>query len=733
MLKLSFLSVEDEVGPEIYREIRSGLDDWLFVRKGLVELDEPDDDAGRWVTNLADWRRVVGDLVAEQDLVFCTVDLSIPEDGNGSPPDPRNGLAIVHEITARSQDGLRCCVLTGLDSSEIESVVGEAIPDVLFDFKSEAPNRYRNVVHSIKSQALSLVRSLRYFDSSGAPKTVLLEEDSGKLRDHYLSRAPYYVEKSTWHVPTLLLGPPGLGRKSFVEFLSFLAEADLRVVNLDLRSFLENRRRYEELCQLQQELGASRQGDNARRTLVYFADIDRYVPGVSGDQAENCLWPLREILTAMQGLGSTQPEGFPFTFVFSVSGDSRLRIRSAETRALIQLLEDTIGITTDFPLHHVASDVNGWPVEHPRVLAFPSIARSGRSFLERLLDLRLDELRGRLSEQVPGYRGESLTLADDVLDFLLDKMDWSGAGNYRGVASALEKSFDRFLDDRARDQFEMTRAHLPEALRTRLGRNILSMDDVRLEFPAPKGGAIEVVRKADFLVEEGELLAVVGPSGCGKSTVLRMLAGLLFPTEGTVSFRGEPITGPSSKIGFIFQDYSLFPWLTVRGNVEFGPRRRHEAPARFASRVDDLLDVAGLRGFEDAWPKQLSGGMQQRVAIIRALANEPDVLLMDEPFGALDVQTRWHMQDFLVRTKDLTGKTIVFVTHDIDEAVYIADRIYVTTPRPMTIGEEFKVPFATEIRNDHLRTDPVFVALVNRVRSALLTDIRGSRADGDKA
>lgn len=733
MLKISFLSVEDETGPEIYREIRTGLDDWLFVRKGLVQVHDPDDDRRRWVTNLADWRRIISDLVAEQDLVFCTVDLSIPEDGNGSAPDPRHGLSIVHEITARSQDGLRCCVLTGLDSAEIESLVGDAVPDVLFDFKSEGPTRYRNVVQNIKSQTLALLQSVVYTDSEGRRRTILLDEGSRTLRDHYLSRAPYYVEATTWHVPTLLLGAPGLGRTSFVQFLGFLADADLQVLELDVPSFAANRRTFRELNQLAQRVAEARQGSGGRCTLLYLADIDRYEPGVSGDPAENCLWPLGEILSRLRELGSTQPDGFPFGFVFSVSGDSRLRIRSAETRAFIQALEDTIGITTDFPLHHVASDVNGWPVGHPRVLAFPSVVRAGRLFLQRLLDLRLEELRSRLAEEVPGYRGEVLTVADDVLDFLVDKMDWATGGNYRGLITTLDESFARFLEDRARGQYQLTRTHLPETLRTRLGRNILNMDDVTLQFPAPKGGRIEVVRKADFHVEEGELLAVVGPSGCGKSTVLRMLAGLLTPTSGTVSFRGKPVAGPSSKIGFIFQDYSLFPWLTVRGNVEFGPRRRGEEAARFSPRVDDLLEVAGLRGFEEAWPKQLSGGMQQRVAIIRALANEPDVLLMDEPFGALDVQTRWHMQDFLVRTKELTGKTIVFVTHDIDEAVFIADRIYVTTPRPMVISDEFSVPFAAEIRNDRLRTDPIFVALVNRVRAALLTDIRASRPEAERA
>ena len=191
-----------------------------------------------------------------------------------------------------------------------------------------------------------------------------------------------------------------------------------------------------------------------------------------------------------------------------------------------------------------------------------------------------------------------------------------------------------------------------------------------------------------------------------------MLAGLLRPTSGTVTYLSRPITGPSAKIGFIFQNFSLFPWLTVRQNIVFGPRTRGLRPREYEAYVDRLLEVAHLQGDEHKYPHQLSGGMQQRLAIVRALANQPSVLLMDEPFAALDVQTRWQMQHFLIEsikqirdpaTRQIAQRnTIVFVTHDIDEAVYVGDRIYVGTPRPLVLGgaDEIRVSFSPEARCD---------------------------------
>ena len=192
-------------------------------------------------------------------------------------------------------------------------------------------------------------------------------------------------------------------------------------------------------------------------------------------------------------------------------------------------------------------------------------------------------------------------------------------------------------------------------------------------------------------VQAGELLCLLGPSGCGKSTLLNIVAGFLPPTGGRVLVDGTPVTGPGPERGVVFQEYVLFPWLTVAQNVEFGPRLTGMEAARCREIVARYLDMVGLREHATKFPVQLSGGMKQRVAIARALANNPSIVLMDEPFGALDAQTREVMQEELSRIQRLEHKTIVFVTHSIREAVYLADRVVVMTRSPGRIKEVFTI------------------------------------------
>lgn len=211
------------------------------------------------------------------------------------------------------------------------------------------------------------------------------------------------------------------------------------------------------------------------------------------------------------------------------------------------------------------------------------------------------------------------------------------------------------------------------AFRTRLGDSVVAVDDLSLN------------------VGDREFISIVGPSGCGKSTLLRVVAGLVRPDVGSVLLDGKPITGPGADRGMVFQSYTLFPWLTVQGNVEYGPRLKGLPSAERTRIALEYLEKVGLIGFERSYPKELSGGMMQRVAIARALANDPEVLLMDEPFGALDAQTRIIMQEMLVTIWQQTPKTIVFVTHDIDEALFMSDSVYVMTARPGRIKQVLKV------------------------------------------
>src|SRR5438309_5438773 len=210
----------------------------------------------------------------------------------------------------------------------------------------------------------------------------------------------------------------------------------------------------------------------------------------------------------------------------------------------------------------------------------------------------------------------------------------------------------------------------------------LRIKDVTVTFQRRRGGSVVAVDRLDLVVRDKEFVCIVGPSGCGKSTLLRVIAGLTRPSSGDVVLNGARVGGPGADRGMVFQSYTLFPWLTVQGNVEFGPRLRGVPEAARQEVAGRFITMVGLTGFEHAYPKELSGGMMQRVAIARALANNPEVLLMDEPFGALDAQTRAFMGELQLVIWQKSPKTILFVTHDIDEALFLGDRVYVMTARP---------------------------------------------------
>ncbi len=244
----------------------------------------------------------------------------------------------------------------------------------------------------------------------------------------------------------------------------------------------------------------------------------------------------------------------------------------------------------------------------------------------------------------------------------------------------------------------------------------ISLRNVGRVFSGASGKPVEALHDVNLDIADefstdgrdiGEFRVLLGPSGCGKSTILRLIAGLDFPTSGEVVVNGRPVTGPSSDRGMVFQKYTSFAWLTVAGNIEYGLRIKGTPPGERRDIVSHLVEAVGLRGFENAYPHTLSGGMQQRVAIARSLAVRPQVLLMDEPFGALDAQTRNDMQTLLLRVWDETAATVLFVTHDVVEAVFLADRMYIVSPRPGTIVEDLPVPFSRP-RDQSLKEDPQF-------------------------
>ena len=225
--------------------------------------------------------------------------------------------------------------------------------------------------------------------------------------------------------------------------------------------------------------------------------------------------------------------------------------------------------------------------------------------------------------------------------------------------------------------------------------SFVRFSDVSVTYGAG-ASAVLALQRADLSFERGDFVCIVGPSGCGKTTMMQTLAGFLPPTTGVVRLDGEAVTGPGPERGVVFQQPALFPWMTVAGNAGFGPRMRHEAKAATAARVEQWLRTTGLWEFRDRYPYELSGGMQQRLAIARALCNEPKVLLMDEPFGALDALTRERMQEELHAVWRRAGMTVVFITHSVEEAVYLGTEVVVMSPRPGRIVARLPMPFARD-------------------------------------
>ena len=250
----------------------------------------------------------------------------------------------------------------------------------------------------------------------------------------------------------------------------------------------------------------------------------------------------------------------------------------------------------------------------------------------------------------------------------------------------------------------------------------LQIRNVNLQFKTPGGSTFTALEDVSLDVPDQQFAVIVGPSGCGKSSLLYLTAGLNEPTRGEISVGGTRVTGPGVDRGMVFQGYTLFPWLTVRQNIELGLKRRNMPAAQRKEVVDHYLAEVNLLGFADNFPKQLSGGMMQRVAIARALANDPQILLMDEPFGALDSQTRHQMQRLLLRVWEHSKKTVVFVTHDIDEAILLGDRVFVMGARPGRIRKVLDIPLERP-RHVGVEMEPEFIALKREILDLLHDEI----------
>lgn len=256
----------------------------------------------------------------------------------------------------------------------------------------------------------------------------------------------------------------------------------------------------------------------------------------------------------------------------------------------------------------------------------------------------------------------------------------------------------------------------------------IELANVTKSFRTPSGDSFNALRDFNLTIAPGEFCAVVGPTGCGKSTTLTLVSGLERPTSGTVTVNGQRVSGITPGVGFMFQQDAVFPWKSVLDNVAAGPRFRGESRSTANTKARDWLRRVGLTGFEDRYPHQLSGGMRKRVALAQSLITEPEVLLMDEPFSALDVQTRSIMSDELLTLWDQTGPAVIFVTHDLEEAIALADKVVLMTAGPGTIKEVFTVDLPRPRRVQEIRFNENFISIYERLWEALRSEVETAYA-----
>ncbi|WP_448953158.1 taurine ABC transporter ATP-binding protein [Labrys neptuniae] len=254
----------------------------------------------------------------------------------------------------------------------------------------------------------------------------------------------------------------------------------------------------------------------------------------------------------------------------------------------------------------------------------------------------------------------------------------------------------------------------------------LSARDVNVVYSGRAGRSVTALSNVNLTIEPGEFVVAVGASGCGKTTLLKLFAGFLAPSSGAITLGGKPVEGPGGERGVVFQDDALFPWLSVKGNIEFGPRLAGLDTAQRKERCGRIIDLVGLTEFADHRIWELSGGMRQRVGMARALANEPEILLMDEPLGALDALTREKMQELLIRLWDRTRRSVFLITHGVEEAIFLATRIVVLSPRPGRITREFHPDFSRRVlageSSRSIKSDPAFITLREQVLAAVLKE-----------
>ncbi len=572
--------------------------------------------------------------------------------------------------------------------------------DVVFAIKDRASD-FDKLSSQILFDLVQRIPSIDVDVKDGTFQVVLADDATGDYRRLFLNRAEQLASPSAQWLPVLLVGDDGAGTDAWLHHLRHLLDADLVPIDLSRGAVMAQ----QVMSQIRTFLTPQPEGSRAR--IVYWKCLDRIK--LSGPAQQQVFEKLFEAIQAQ----TQSSDRFPDTLhVVQIGWTKRLSLATKELRKFIDDIESLICEGSGFARESCPMNSLGYVEGPPRVVVFPSLKDCGRGYIRRLLDTRL------------AAGDNAIRLGDDLTDALVRDVDWDGQGGIAGLYATVDSAISRC---RASGRDMATLEDAPQELSSVIGaaRPVrLTLESLSYSY-STAAGPVEAVRDFSFSVREGDIVMVVGPSGCGKTTVLRLIAGLLRPSSGRSLVDGLEVVRPQGKVGLVFQSYTSYPWLSVYKNVEFGlsiqrPFDRVKAKAT----VEALLKAVGLEAFKNVYVSSLSGGMRQRVAIARALAVEPEVVLMDEPFGALDAQTRWTMQELLLEIRNRFQMTVVFVTHDIEEAVFLGSRVVVCAARPLRPIRTFRIPFRWEERTPELKGRPDFVNLREQIRQILEKESR---------
>lgn len=747
MSYVRLLTVEDDraVGPIAHALLRAELEKWVLFRRGILRFwKKPGSNqdssshaapGADWVETRRCWEREVGST-PEDVLVLSTIDLAIPE-SEGQPPQRENGFSIIDQCVGDPR--LPFCVVSvhGENRSDLPEVPFLPRPDfspegdLVWDDR-EVDVFMRQVRRMLieYTDRIQLVVPAKPDSGRLVKRTILLAPDqTGALRDIYLHQIPDYVESADGAGILLLEGTPGSGRGLVVRFLANLMEAEVEFLDFKAADAERGLRLLERLKELSGRDGA---GDDGEKVLAYVtlpADKDFK----TNPFAAQFLAVFEELLRyrmAEADLGQGPHGGV----VFYLPREDRGALTSQRRNDLGMLIR-----------RRIESDV--LPSAH---IVLPGIQERGHAYVKALSELLLQEaLEARFG---PAEGTVALPVADYRLGkFLADSLAGSSkqfpvppsVGQSKAELAVLASSIDPSQQAKeltCRDYFRCEDAQWKEQLREDLEDDCLVVRGVTLYYPQSGREPLWVigrrdgarVRPVDLTVESGQCLSIVGPSGCGKSSLLRIIAGLVKPSgacEASVSVlkagdirsleqdsavdEDNLVGRPGRERGVVFQDYTCFPWLTAVDNVAHALRIHGVTRADAREQARTYLKAVRLGECADHYPAQLSGGQKQRVAIARSLAAGPEVLLMDEPFGALDAQTRAEMQNLLNRLRKQLRLTVVIVTHDVEEAIFVGDRVFVCSARPLICLEELPIGFRH--RNATMKRSPAFRELESHI------------------